>query len=263
MSTEADSTLEIDLYMFEKDGAAYNNIKGYNIGSGTSESTNYDNLIAGDYFIRVYRYSGYGSYTITSAFNPAPFANDAEQNDSLAAAKTIPVKEVTTGHIGYYGRGYTDPRDMLAFTVPAGWDSLCVRVTTEKTLECDANILNATGDVLFHDGQWGTESVFYTSKPAAGQYILDLYRYSGYGSYAVIVSNVWQQPISMNIPAIILPPTNVTVSDVAKDNGHALRLSWTLSASESGGTVNRYRIFRSRSATLTDPLPLTDRKSVV
>jgi len=55
----------------------------------------------------------------------------------------------------------------------------------------------------------------------------------------------------------ILPPSNVKVSDMPGDNGHALKITWSLSPSESGGGVSWYRIFRSRSGILTDPVPLT------
>jgi hypothetical protein len=52
------------------------------------------------------------------------------------------------------------------------------------------------------------------------------------------------------------PPTNIVAADVPNDNGHAVKLTWTASSSESTGAVSWYRIFRSRSATLTDPIPI-------
>jgi hypothetical protein len=55
----------------------------------------------------------------------------------------------------------------------------------------------------------------------------------------------------------LLPPSNLTVSDVPNDQGHSLRLSWTASLSEKDGLVTGYRIFRSRSSALTAPIPLT------
>ena len=53
------------------------------------------------------------------------------------------------------------------------------------------------------------------------------------------------------------PPSNFTVSDVPNDQGHSLRLNWTVSPSENAGSVGWYRIFRSRSNVMTDPIPIT------
>jgi len=55
----------------------------------------------------------------------------------------------------------------------------------------------------------------------------------------------------------IHPPENLEVHDVPDDNGHRLHLSWTLSQSEEDGTVLGYRIYRSRSGTFSEPLPLS------
>ena len=45
------------------------------------------------------------------------------------------------------------------------------------------------------------------------------------------------------------------VADVPNDNGHFLAVSWTPSPSEKDLLVAWYRIFRSRSGTLTEPVP--------
>ncbi|MHB0929723.1 MAG: T9SS type A sorting domain-containing protein, partial [Candidatus Nanopelagicales bacterium] len=55
----------------------------------------------------------------------------------------------------------------------------------------------------------------------------------------------------------LLPPSNLRAEDVPNDHGHHLRLTWSPSPSEQGGLVNWYRICRSRSPELTDPLPLS------
>ena len=63
--------------------------------------------------------------------------------------------------------------------------------------------------------------------------------------------------------AIILePPGNILVEDVPDDNGHALRISWSLSPSEDEGTVDLYRIYRSRNGDFADPAPLSSFTSV-
>jgi hypothetical protein len=59
-----------------------------------------------------------------------------------------------------------------------------------------------------------------------------------------------------SIGAGLQPPSNLVVSDVPDDQGHSLRLTWTASPSEQGGLVSFYRIYRSLSATMTEPKPL-------
>ncbi|MCE5249420.1 carboxypeptidase-like regulatory domain-containing protein [bacterium] len=62
--------------------------------------------------------------------------------------------------------------------------------------------------------------------------------------------------------AALEPPSQLKVSDIPNDNGHYLRLTWTLSPSETGGNVDWYRIYRSRAGTPTAPVPLTRFSSI-
>ncbi len=61
---------------------------------------------------------------------------------------------------------------------------------------------------------------------------------------------------------ILEPPSDVQVSDIPDDNGHFLNISWALSPSEEDGNVDWYRIYRSRSETLTEPVPLSQFTSI-
>ncbi len=70
-------------------------------------------------------------------------------------------------------------------------------------------------------------------------------------SFAVNGDGAWSAEIE------ILPPSNLTAEDIPNDHGHRLRLAWTASPSEREGLVERYRIYRSRSSELTDPIPLS------
>ncbi len=56
------------------------------------------------------------------------------------------------------------------------------------------------------------------------------------------------------------PPTNVTVSDVPDDQGHQLRLNWTLSTDD--GEITHYNIYRSRNPELTAPVSIESLASV-
>ncbi|MHB9031159.1 MAG: FlgD immunoglobulin-like domain containing protein, partial [Candidatus Latescibacterota bacterium] len=232
-------------------------------GYHNDDQTHHNSLKPGTYYIKTYAYDGYGSYSVTSVFTPARYTENEEPNDARETAASVPVQTGETGHLGYYARGITDTHDWYSFTVPAGWDTLFVRIMSDSTLEADANLHDANGNQIAHDGRSGIESGFYLPKPAAGKYSLDYYRYSGYGAYAYIVTNHWQADVTISEGQDqILPPTHVIAADVPNDNGHSLRLSWTLSVSEKDGSVLRYRIFRSRSSVLTAPVPLSRFASV-
>ena len=58
---------------------------------------------------------------------------------------------------------------------------------------------------------------------------------------------------------MISPPTNVTVSDVPDDQGHSLAVSWDASVSDY---VEWFRIYRSRSGELTEPVVLSGIESL-
>jgi hypothetical protein len=62
---------------------------------------------------------------------------------------------------------------------------------------------------------------------------------------------------SFAIRGDLLPPSNLRATDIPKDQGHRLRLTWTVSASEQVGMVSGYRIYRSRSNVFANPIPLT------
>lgn len=63
--------------------------------------------------------------------------------------------------------------------------------------------------------------------------------------------------------AVVLePPSTLTARDVPGDNGHSIRLEWTLSPSEESGLVDFYRIYRSRSPEFSDPKPASSFASI-
>lgn len=186
--TLSDSTAEIDLYTYDVDGTTQ--IASYDIAYGANEATHHDNVMPGTYYVLAHRWSGYGSYTISSEFTPARLADDSEPNDSLAAAKPVAIQIVQNGHLGYYTSGFTDREDYVSFAIPALWDTLFVRSDTEPTLEADLYLYDALGNQISYSSVWGTTELIARPNTGAGTYYLLLYRWSGYGSYAFIVSNV-------------------------------------------------------------------------
>lgn len=59
---------------------------------------------------------------------------------------------------------------------------------------------------------------------------------------------------SEGIITAIRPPVDVAVTDVPDDNGHTLSIAWTLSPDDP--SLTGYRIYRSRSPVVTEPVPM-------
>jgi len=55
------------------------------------------------------------------------------------------------------------------------------------------------------------------------------------------------------------PPSDLKASDTPDDQGHSITLTWTKSPDDGAGLniVSYYRIYRSRSSELTDPIPIS------
>ena len=61
------------------------------------------------------------------------------------------------------------------------------------------------------------------------------------------------------IAAVPQPPSHLQASDTPNDQGHSITLTWTKSPDDGDGLnhVSYYRIYRSRSPELTDPIPIS------
>lgn len=204
VTTQSDSTTEIDLYLYAYINGSYINIRGYDIGSGVNESLTFVNLMPGTYYLRVYRYAGYGSYSITSSFTPAKYQADTEPDDTRETAVAIAVQTGITGHLGFYSTEKTDVHDWFSFNVPASWDSLFVRAVSDPLMEMDMYMYNSNGNNIASDGRGGVDSVIYMKAPEAGTYYVDFYRYAGYGPYSFIVTNTWRT----DVPVTETPDTS-------------------------------------------------------
>jgi uncharacterized protein (DUF2141 family) len=185
--TYSDATLDIDLYMYDINGTSQ--IASYDISVGRSEATHYYGLKAGTYFVRAFCYGGYGSYRVSSQFTAAQFANDAEPNDSLSAAKAMQLNTKSTGHLGFFGNGIRDQYDFYTFTLPTAWDTLFIRTDSDTTIDIDLALFDQSGNQISSSITAGTTELFIHPQTSAGTYSIRLFNYSGYGSYTIILSN--------------------------------------------------------------------------
>jgi hypothetical protein len=166
-------------------------IASYDTSIGRNEATHYNGLKAGTYYVHAYPIptNGYGSYRIYSSFVAAKLANDVEPNDVIGAAQPISLNSLSTGHLGFFGNGTTDTYDFYTFTLPIAWDSLFVRTDSDPTIDIDLKLYDQSGIEIASSGASGSTELMTYLSAGASTYSIRLYRYSGYGSYGVIVSN--------------------------------------------------------------------------
>ena len=189
VATLSDPSIEIDNFIYDQD--LKTQIASYAYGGSHDWDTVYfSNLTPGTYFVKSSRWYGFGSYTITNNFIPARYQNDPEPNDSMLVAKSISVNTILTGHLGYYNLGNTDVHDYFSFTISSVWDTLFIRTDSDPTLEIDLDLYNNNGDRIDHSGIYGTSEVLIHLNLQPGNYYAHVLRWSGYGSYGLIVTNV-------------------------------------------------------------------------
>ncbi len=73
----------------------------------------------------------------------------------------------------------------------------------------------------------------------------------GNAAFTVAGSGEWR------VVTALQPPYDGRVEDIPGDQGHSLKLTWKASPSAGEGLVDSYRILRSRSPQLTEPIPLS------
>jgi hypothetical protein len=183
-SSAPGTTLEIDNYIYDTNTTTQ--LAGYLHGGSHPEDTSLVvNLLAGTYYVRTLCYAGAGTYSITAAFIPTSLANDAEPNDSAAVATTIAINASTTGHLGFYGNGYTDVADWRKVVLP-GDGKLQVATYSDATLEIDNYIYDGNKTTQLAGYKYGGSHVWDTSEVVnlvAGTYYIHTSAYFGYGSY--------------------------------------------------------------------------------
>ena len=170
-----------DLLIFDTD----TNTLIINGSWGQDAQVVYNNISPGIYYLKVPRYTGYGSYYLTSTFTPATFPNDQEFNDIIQNSIPILPNDSLTGRLGYYGSGHTDIADYYHFTTPVD-GKIRFRVVSTDILQTN-NLLIFDSDSLsiLISGNWGIDAFVEYPNLAAGDYFMKVPRYTGYGSYYI------------------------------------------------------------------------------
>jgi hypothetical protein len=173
-------TLRVYLYFYDTDGVSA--VAGAPPGGfGATVPMTVAHLGPGTYYVGIYRYDGYGGYTLDSFWNRQPIANDSEPNDTYQTA--IPFTS-GTGHLGYSRTSYKD-RDTADFYALTGSGTLSVTAQPTSTLRISLLLYNAGGGEIAHaDGSdFGAAVTLTVKNLPAGNYFVAVLRYDGYGAY--------------------------------------------------------------------------------
>ena len=205
VAVSIDSTLSLatSLYtgitIFDSNGTTQ--LEGFSVDTGsTAGEFGPFPLKAGNYYLRVSRAYGYGSYTLTVNHSPQPLTNDTEPNNTSAAAKSAAVGSSITGHLGYIGGGggtAPDELDWWILSIPSDGE-VRIAVSIDSTLSLATSLY--TGITIFDSNgttqlegfsvdTGSTAGDFGPFPLKAGNYYLRVSRAYGYGGYTLTVNH--------------------------------------------------------------------------
>jgi hypothetical protein len=150
------------------------------------------NAAAGNYYLQLPHYSGYGTYHLRYNFTPCSKQNDAEPNDTWDTAGEIARGVTNDARLGYDYYNSTDTKDWFKFVVPEE-GVVTITARSEETLKLgfgEIKAVNADGSETDRRvGRWfdipDSTLVLTLPNAAAGIYYLYMPHYSGYGGYTL------------------------------------------------------------------------------
>ena len=149
------------------------------------------NAAAGDYYLNLPHYSGYGTYALRYVFTPCSKQNDAEPNDDWTTAAEFADGSTMDARLGYDYSNSMDTKDWFRLDVPEE-GSINLTIRSEKTLKigyATINTVKADSTLTQRTAKWldmaDSTLVFTLNNAAAGAYYLYMPHYSGYGGYRV------------------------------------------------------------------------------
>ncbi|MFA7229089.1 MAG: PPC domain-containing protein, partial [Melioribacteraceae bacterium] len=211
VTTTSSSGVEIDLFIIDVNGSTQ---IASGLRYGTFESVYRVDLKAGTYYVRVYRASGTGTYSLTSRFTSAPYSNDIEANDTYQTALMLSPSAQTTGHIRYYSNGSTDWDDFYKVVIPD--DGSLTIDTQSDSADIDVYLIDVNGATQIRSGTaYGlTEHVQFPNL-SPGTYYIRLYG-AGNKQGAYTLSTVYVETAF----------NGVTTNDAEKNDSYSTAVSY-------------------------------------
>ncbi len=202
LNTSSETTLRLgslNLYTYNADQSDVSwrtskDMDGY--GKDTTVFFTIVDCAAGTYFLRLDRYTGYGTYTLKYTFNANSHQKDPEPNNEWTKASEIKLGTTQQGRLGYFYYNDRDGVDWYKVEIPDE-GTLALTTTSETTLRLGSLNLY-TYNAERTDVSWRTSKdmdgyskdttvVFTISDLAPGTYFLRQDRYTGQGGYKLKV----------------------------------------------------------------------------
>lgn len=183
VSTHADTTLDVDLAIYDTDGETL--ITG-SAAVGVDEDTDIVALMPGTYFIKAICWGdGEGNYTIANTFVAATLEDDPELNNDADHATTLAVNSSDTGHLGYESLTWDDGYDWWQITLPSD-GSLTVSTQSDSILDVDLYLYDTDKETELDSGiDFGPDEQISHNALTPGTYYIQAEHWSGYGAYTI------------------------------------------------------------------------------
>lgn len=167
--------------------------KTYSYWTQEEKTFTIPNMRQGNYKALVSRVDGAGLANIRSEFISVA-KHDVEPNDEFSSATPIALNQSYQGHIGYSGNGWMDTLDLYALTLPED-GALTVTATFESTTYSYITLFDRTGNLYTqlsqNYGYWNNDPHAVSKvNCVAGDYLVQISRTDGYGSYDFTVEFV-------------------------------------------------------------------------
>ena len=202
LNTSSETTLRLgslNLYTYNADQSDVSWRTSKDMDGYAKDTTVFFTIVdcaAGTYFLRLDRYTGYGTYTLKYTFNANSHQKDPEPNNEWTKASEIKLGTTQQGRLGYSYYNDRDGVDWYKVEIPDE-GTLALTTTSETTLRLGSLNLY-TYNAERTDVSWRTAKdmdgyskdttvIFTISDLAPGTYFLRQDRYTGQGGYKLKV----------------------------------------------------------------------------
>ena len=202
LNTSSETTLRLgslNLYTYNADQSDVSWRTSKDMDGYAKDTTVFFTIVdcaAGTYFLRLDRYTGYGTYTLKYTFNTNSHQKDPEPNNDWTKVSEIKLGTTQQGRLGYFYYNDRDGVDWYKVEIPDE-GTLALTTTSETTLRLGSLNLY-TYNAERTDVSWRTSKdmdgyskdttvVFTIADLAPGTYFLRQDRYTGQGGYKLKV----------------------------------------------------------------------------
>jgi len=215
-----DETLNAGFELYDQDK---NTVLGSSKEDGDTQSLKHQYLTPGTYFIKVTlddENGGFGSYSLENSSTSPWNENDFVPNDTADMARELELDSIKTGHLGFYGGGYTDTDDW--WKVSASSDgSLVISTSSDSTLIINLMLYDQDKSGLLASQTGTGDFSVRRNDLLPGTYYINLRRWGDNGGGSYTITGSLTSPALDNDPESNNTATEASQLDIdGSDTGH-------------------------------------------